>query len=126
MTKQTKVFSRTLALVLTVLMLVVAGIFVITAGAEETETKSGTWGGVDWTLTPDGKLTIAPTTGTPTTDNSGKWTYEVGQWPEAVVYNKNGGASSIGGYPYDVKAVKKLKLQLKKAGYQLVGNEVQR
>ena len=69
---------------------------------------SGTWGGIDWTLDTEGTLTIAPTTGTPTTDNSGKWSYEVGQWPEAVKYNSKGGASSIAGWPYDRTKVKKL------------------
>lgn len=61
---------------------------------------SGTWGGIDWTLDAEGTLTIAPTTGTPTTDNSGKWSYEVGQWPEAVKYNSSGGAADIGLWPY--------------------------
>ena len=69
---------------------------------------SGTWGGIDWTLTDDGTLTIKPTEGTPGTDNSGKWSYEVGQWPEAVVYKSNGGASAIGNWPYDRSKVKKL------------------
>ena len=27
-------------------------------------TQSGTWGGIDWTLTDDGTLTTSPTTGT--------------------------------------------------------------
>ena len=71
----------------------------------------GTWGGIDWTLTYDGTLTIAPTTGTPTTDNSGKWTYEVGQWPEAVRYNANGGAAEIALWPYDLLAVKSLVIE---------------
>ena len=69
---------------------------------------SGTWGGIDWTLDTEGTLTIAPTTGTPTTDNSGKWSYEVGQWPEAVTYKSNGAASAIAGWPYDRTKVKKL------------------
>lgn len=69
---------------------------------------SGTWGGIDWTLDTEGTLTIAPTTGTPTTDNSGKWSYEVGQWPEAVTYKSNGTASAIAGWPYDRTKVKKL------------------
>lgn len=68
----------------------------------------GTWGGIDWTLTYDGTLTIAPTTGTPTTDNSGKWTYEVGQWPEAVRYNSKGVAAEIALWPYDCTKVKTL------------------
>ncbi len=68
--------------------------------------KSDTWGGIDWTLTEDGTLTIAPTKGTPTTDNSGKWTYEVGQWPEAVIYKQTGEADDIGGWPYKLDAIK--------------------
>ena len=110
MTKQTKVFSRTLALVLTVLMLVVAGIFVITAGAEETGTKSGTWGGIDWTLTTDGTLTIAPTKGTPVPDKNAptKRTYEVGEWREAVKYNNKGVGVDVGDWPYDRAKVKTL------------------
>ena len=71
----------------------------------------GTWGGIDWTLTYGGTLTIKPTTGTPTTDNSGKWTYEVGQWPEAVRYNSNGGAAEIALWPYDLLAVKSLVIE---------------
>ena len=48
--------------------------------------ESGIWGGIDWTLTSDGTLTIAPTKGTPAPDKSGK-TYEVGQWRETVTYS---------------------------------------
>ena len=70
------------------------------AVAESAVEASGTWGGIDWTFTADGTLTIAPTKGEPTTDNSGKWTYEVGQWPEAVVYNNKGVAQVEGGEPY--------------------------
>ena len=73
--------------------------------------NEGTWGGIDWTLRYDGSLTIAPTKGTPTTDNSGKWTYEVGQWPEAVRYNSNGGAAEIALWPYDLLAVKSLVIE---------------
>lgn len=71
----------------------------------------GTWGGIDWSLDSDGTLTIAPTKGTPVADASGKWTYEVGQWREAVIYNKSGGAANIGGWPYDRTAVKKLVIE---------------
>ena len=77
--------------------------------AQEIE-SSGTWGGIDWTLTTDGTLTIAPTTKTedeiqdPTNP---KRRYKVGDWREAVVY-KNGSAASIGGWPYDRAKVKKL------------------
>ena len=70
--------------------------------------NEGTWGGIDWTLRYDGSLTIAPTKGTPTTDNSGKWTYEVGQWPEAVIYNNKGVGVDVGLWPYDRTQVKTL------------------
>ena len=73
--------------------------------------NEGTWGGIDWTLRYDGSLTIAPTKGTPTTDNSGKWTYEVGQWPEAVRYNAKGEAAEIALWPYDLLAVKSLVIE---------------
>ena len=67
--------------------------------------QCGTWGGIDWKLyvagDEKGTLIISPTKGEPTTDNSGKWTYEVGQWPEAVIYKSNGSADAIGGWPYD-------------------------
>lgn len=68
----------------------------------------GTWGGIDWTLSEDGTLTIAPTKGTPVPDpNCGK-AFAVGAWREAVVYNSSGAAASIGGAPYDMNAVKSL------------------
>ena len=74
---------------------------------------SGTWGGIDWTLTTDGLLIIEPTKGEPVADKNAptKRTYEVGEWREAVVYKSNGSASAIGGYPYDVKAVKRLVIE---------------
>ncbi len=72
------------------------------------EGNGGTWGGIDWTLDADGTLTIAPTVVKATKDNSGKWQYTIGQWPETVIYNSNGGASSIGGMPFSASAVKKL------------------
>ena len=70
----------------------------------------GTWGGIDWTLTDEGVLTIAPTTGSPVPDKNAptKRTYQVGDWRETVVYKSNGSASAIGGAPYDMKAVKTL------------------
>ena len=73
--------------------------------------QRGTWGGIDWTFyIESGTLVIAPTAGEPVPDKNAptKRTYEVGEWRETVVYNKNGGAASIGGAPYDMKAVKKL------------------
>ena len=73
----------------------------------------GTWGGIDWSLTRGGTLTIAPTAGEPVADKNAptKRTYEVGEWREAVVYKSNGSASAIGGYPYDVKKVKTLVIE---------------
>ena len=75
-----------------------------------TVSKNGTDGGIDWKLFNDGTLVIAPTAGEPVADKNAptKRTYEVGEWREAVVYKSNGSASAIGGYPYDVKAVKTL------------------
>ena len=75
---------------------------------EESNVESGTWGGIDWTLTKDGTLTIAPTAGTPVPDpNSGK-DFEVGAWRETVVYNANGEGVAVGGNPYDMNKVKTL------------------
>ena len=72
---------------------------------------SGTWGGIDWTLTKDGTLTIAPTKGTPVADkNSGK-TYEVGEWREAVRYDSKGEGKAIEGWPYDRTKVKTLVIE---------------
>ncbi len=76
------------------------------------EVARGTWGGVDWTLDADGTLTIAPTKGNPQPDaKTTKWTWEVGEWREAVVYTSAGGASEIGGWPYDRTKVKKLVIE---------------
>jgi len=73
--------------------------------------ESGTWGGIDWKLTKDGTLTIAPTKGTPVADeNSGK-TYEVGEWREAVRYNSSGEGVAIEGWPYDRTKVKTLVIE---------------
>ena len=67
----------------------------------------GTTGGVVWTLTDKGTLSIAPADNPAPDPNSGK-TFESGAWREAVVYKANGSAAAIGGYPYDVNAVKRL------------------
>ena len=70
--------------------------------------EGGTWGGIDWLLSKDGTLTIAPTKGTPVADkNSGK-TYDVGAWREAVRYNSKGEGVAIEGWPYDRSKVKTL------------------
>jgi len=71
----------------------------------------GVWGGIDWTLTSDGTLTIVPTKGTPVADpNCGK-TYEVGAWREAVRYDSTGEGVDIEGWPYDRTKVKKLMIE---------------
>ncbi len=72
---------------------------------------SGTWGGIDWTLTTDGTLTIAPTKGEPTQLANKKTAFKVGEWPEAVRYNSKGEGAAIEGWPYDRTAVKKLVIE---------------
>ena len=88
-----------------------SGLLSTVVSSADSTTVGGTWGGIDWTLDADGTLTIAPTSGTPVPDASGKWTYEVGEWREAVIYNSKGVASSIGGWPYDRTAVKRLVIE---------------
>lgn len=85
----------------------------VSVNAQEPETQSGTWGGIDWTLTTDGTLIIAPTKGEPVPDKNAptKRTYKVGQWREAVIYTSNGGASAIGDRPYELSKVKKLVIE---------------
>lgn len=111
-------FKRLLACLLSFMMVVsLFPMSAITAFAEESdeiatvsdnETKSGTWGGIDWTLTTDGTLTIAPTKGTPTKIANKKTEFKVGEWPEAVRYNSKGAGAAIEGWPYDRTKVKKL------------------
>lgn len=70
--------------------------------------SSGTWGGIDWTLYNDGTLTISPTQNTIT--KTKPWSgelYQVGEWPAAV----NDAISKVEGWPYDLKAVKKLVIE---------------
>ena len=67
----------------------------------------GSWGGIEWTLTDKGKLSVAPASAPVPDENSGA-PYAVGVWREAVVYNSSGGATAIGGHPYDVNKVKSL------------------
>ena len=78
-----------------------------TALVSGTVVKGGVYGGIDWILTDDGTLTVTPAT-TPAPDPNSGAEYEIGVWREAVVYKTNGSASAIGGYPYDVTAVKSL------------------
>ena len=72
--------------------------------AQEIE-SSGTWGGIDWTLTTDGTLTIAPTDNeiTKVKPWSGEY-YQRGEWPAAV----NDAITAITGWPYNRSKVKKL------------------
>ena len=95
-------FKRLLACLLSLMMVVslfpMSAVTASAAEIDETNTVSesnndeisvvdgGTWGGIDWTLTSDGTLTIAPTKGEPVPANNGK-IYEVGQWRETVTYN---------------------------------------
>ena len=116
-------FKRLLACLLSLMMVVsIFPMSAITASAaeiDETNTVSesndeitvvdgGTWGGIDWTLTDDGTLTIAPTKGTPTKIANKKTEFKVGEWPEAVRYNSKGSGAAIEGWPYDRTKVKKL------------------
>ncbi len=80
------------------------------AGATDPVVDEGTYGGIYWTLTESGKLTVSPAS-TPAPDANSGAAYEVGSWREAVVYTANGGASAIGGYPYDVNAVTSLVIE---------------
>ena len=70
----------------------------------------GTYGGIDWTLTEAGLLTIKPSLNPVADSVSGK-VYASGEWREAVVYDKNGNPKSIGGYPYNVNSVKSLVIE---------------
>ena len=76
--------------------------------AQEIDSK-GTWGGIDWTLTTDGTLTIAPTVNEitkvkPYSKTNPKELYQVGEWPAAV----NDAITAITGWPYNRSKVKKL------------------
>ena len=70
----------------------------------------GTYGGIDWTLTDTGKLTISPAAA-PAPDAISGMEFENGVWREAVVYDSEGNAKAIGGYPYDISAVKSLVIE---------------
>ena len=78
--------------------------------AQEPEIESsGTWGGIDWTLTTDGTLTIAPTDNEitkikPWSETNPKELYQRGEWPAAV----NDAISAITGWPYNRSKVKRL------------------
>ena len=60
-----------------------------TLAADAAIDSSGTWGGIDWTLTVDGTLTIAPTKNEitkvkPYSETNPKELYQVGEVPAAV------------------------------------------
>ena len=65
--------------------------------------ESGTAGGIRWTLTDTGLLTVAPSTETKTDKNCGK-EFEPGAWREAVVYNNKGAGIAIGSKKGDADA----------------------
>lgn len=99
---------------ITLLLLVLLSITYAGGGgnlsAQEPEIDSyGTWGGIDWTLTTDGTLTIAPTDNEitkikPWSKTEPKELYQRGEWPAAV----NDAISAITGWPYDRSKVKRL------------------
>lgn len=75
-------------------------------------TSGGTWGGIDWTLTSDGTLTIAPTVNEitktkPYSKTNPKELYQVGEVPAAV----NDAISAITGWPFNRTEVKKLVIE---------------
>ena len=107
-TNKTMRILSVLALVLCLMM-----VLGMTAFAAEPETaseieSSGTWGGIDWSLTIDGTLTIAPTDGELSTPRHGKTSevYARGELPVGADY-------AIENYytPWNKAAVKKLVLK---------------
>lgn len=85
--------------------------FVKDAEEPDTVVDSDTWGGIDWTLTEKGVLTIKPTAGEPTQIANRPKTFVRGEWPEAVRYNTKGEGVEIAGWPYDRSKVKKLVIE---------------
>lgn len=116
-------FKRLLACLLSLMMVVsifpMSAITAFAAEADEIATvsestiaSSGTWGGIDWTLTTDGTFTVSPAE-TPVADpNCGK-VYESGDWRENVVYNTDGTVRAVGTVPYNAykSQVKKLVIE---------------
>ena len=96
-----------LSLLIILLSAVCSGNY-LSAQEQEIDSK-GTWGGIDWTLTTDGTLTIAPTVNEitkvkPYSKTNPKELYQVGEWPAAV----NDAITAIAGWPYNRTKVKKL------------------
>ncbi len=100
--------KRIMALVLCFAMVLSTMSFNVFA---EDAATGGTWGGIDWTLSVDGTLTIAPTKGEPTQLANKKTAFKVGEWPEAVRYDSKGEGAAIEGWPYDRAAVKTLVIE---------------
>jgi len=69
--------------------------------------NSGTWGGIDWTLSEDGTLTISPSSNPVPDENCGKQ-YASGVWREAVKYNDKGVGVEIIDPPYGRANVRSL------------------
>lgn len=97
--------KRILAALLSICLLV--GLLPTAAFADAA--TGGTWGGIDWTLSEDGTLTIAPTVNTitktkPWSTTSPKELYEVGECPAAV----NDAISNVTGWPFDSSKVKSI------------------
>ena len=89
-----------------------AGLLPVQTLAAESAVTRGTWGGIDWTLTTDGTLTIAPTVNEitktkPYSETNPKELYQVGEVPAAV----NDAISAITGWPFNRTAVKKLVIE---------------
>ena len=117
-------FKRLLACLLSLMMVVsLFPLSAVTASAakiDETNTVSennndeitvvdgGTWGGIDWTYTSDGTLTIAPTDNeiTKTKPWSGEL-YQRGELPAAV----NDDINKVTGWPYKGYTIKKLVIE---------------
>ena len=90
------------------LSLLIIFLSVLCGSSKLSAQSSGTWGGIDWTLTDDGTLTIAPTVHEITKKKpwSGEL-YQVGEWPAAV----NDAINAITGWPYNRTKVKKLVIE---------------
>ncbi|MBQ3210356.1 MAG: leucine-rich repeat domain-containing protein [Oscillospiraceae bacterium] len=70
--------------------------------------NSGTWGGIDWSLSADGTLTISPSSNPVPDKDCGKQ-YASGVWREAVIYNSKGEAvKELDDTPYNKAEVKRL------------------
>jgi len=80
------------------------------ADAVEKVIKEVDIGGIKYTLTNTGKLTVSPSAMAGKDESSGK-EFAPGVWREAVVYNANGDATAIGQPIVDKNAVKALVIE---------------